>query len=530
MNMPLDSSTLQSTVTSTFIWIGLAMALVELLIGMGVGWWLRGGRSGGFKLQPESGKSQQHQDDLHEAEHALSNLQELAQRVKADVGAHSSQVEAISNQLNAGQARGGIHEAKVLEAVTKILSANQQLEERLHTAESKLQQQAEQIKVHATNALTDALTTLGNRRAFDAELPRRIADYQRRGETFSLLMLDVDHFKKFNDVHGHLAGDEVLRMVGRTLKVTARKADFVARYGGEEFAIVMPCTPLAEAVECAQRVREGVEQAMCEFEGKKLNVTASIGVAEITAGQTPSALVQCADEALYAAKQGGRNQVQRYRSSTTPPPASPAHSVAESAAEKSAAAKPALLFSATPASGDARTDAQTGLPNRTAFCEEIHRRLSEAQRHGNRLSLMLITIDKFDELVQKHGAHAGNLVLRTCTQFLTAAMREMDVVARYRSDVFGILLPGTALSHASAAGERLRVAVEHCPLRLMDKDIRFTISGGTAEAQPGEDLVTFITRTEDSKAAAAQGSGNKIRLHNGLAVEALSEQALAAVS
>ena len=139
-----------------------------------------------------------------------------------------------------------------------------------------------------------------------------------------------------------------------------------------------------------------------------------------------------------------------------------------------------------------RTDSQTGLPNRTAFCEDIRRRLAETHRNGSRLSVMFIKVDNLSELTAQHGSLLGDLVLRTCTQFLSAAMRDMDLVARYEADVFGIVLPGTVLVHATGAGERLRSAIEQCPLRVMDTDIRFSVSVGVAEAQSGEDLVTFI--------------------------------------
>ena len=134
-----------------------------------------------------------------------------------------------------------------------------------------------------------------------------------------------------------------------------------------------------------------------------------------------------------------------------------------------------------------RTDSQTGLPNRTAFCEDIRRRLAETHRNGSRLSVMFIKVDNLSELTAQHGSLLGDLVLHTCTQFLSAAMRDMDLVARYEADVFGIVLPGTALVHATGAGERLRSAIEQCPLRVMDTDIRFSVSVGVAEAQPGED-------------------------------------------
>ena len=271
MTGPLDPTSTEAAGTASLILLGLFAAAVELLIGIALGWWLRGGKR----------TARSTADDIDHAQHALTNLHELAQRVQADVGAHSSQVEAISNQLSAQQSDGAEQEVNVLEAVTKILEVNQRLEQQLQSAESKLHEQAEQIKLHSANALTDALTGLGNRRAFDAELARRSAEFQRQGTTFCLLMLDVDHFKKFNDAHGHLAGDEVLRLVGRTLKSAVRTPDFVARYGGEEFGVIMPQTTLAETPPCGERIRAAIEQAECEFEGKKLRVTASIGIAQV---------------------------------------------------------------------------------------------------------------------------------------------------------------------------------------------------------------------------------------------------------
>src|SRR5205807_6991032 len=118
--------------------------------------------------------------------------------------------------------------------------------------------------------MTDALTGAPNRRRFDAELTNRLAAWNAQHTPFCLMMLDVDHFKKFNDTHGHLAGDEVLRLVGKTLKAAVRSADFVARYGGEEFSVIMPQATLTQAVESADRVRKSIENAECSFEGKTL--------------------------------------------------------------------------------------------------------------------------------------------------------------------------------------------------------------------------------------------------------------------
>ena len=251
---PLDPAAISATGNSWLVIVGLAAAVFELLIGIALGWWLRGGKTSPATENAAGPSDPQCDAGLHDAQHALSNLHELAMRVQADVGAHSSKVEAISNQLSTQQSEGTGQEVNVLNAVTKILEANQRLEQQLHSAESRLNEQAEQIKHHAANALTDALTSLGNRRAFDSELARRCSEFQRQGTPFCLMMLDVDHFKKFNDTHGHLAGDEVLRLVGRTLKAAVRTPDFVARYGGEEFGVIMPQTSLAETPPCAERV------------------------------------------------------------------------------------------------------------------------------------------------------------------------------------------------------------------------------------------------------------------------------------
>jgi diguanylate cyclase (GGDEF)-like protein len=386
------------------------------------------------------------------------------------------------------------------------------------------------------NPLTDLLTGLANHRAFDAELAAQISKFQQDPIPFCLLLLDVDHFKQFNDIHDQLAGDDVLRTVGRTLKTTVRAADFVARYGGEKFAIMMPETTLARAMESAQRVRIAMEMAMSEFGGRKLKVTVSIGVAEIASGQTAADLVQCAGEALYAAKQTGRNQVQQYCPPTKEPSAPAAVLPPENGREKACqqlsgptATKPLSNRTAivprhqTPVI-ETRTDAQTGLPNRTAFCEEIRRRLSEAQRHGNRLSLMLIKIDNLGQLIRERCPSDADLILRTCAQFFTAAMRDMDLVVRYGRDMFGIMLPGTSLVNATGVGHRLRTTIQQCPLRLPDGEIHFTLSAGVAEAQPGEDLMSLLNRAEQAKTAAASGAGNDVRFHNGIAVESIAEK------
>ena len=161
-------------------------------------------------------------------------------------------------------------------------------------------------------ASTDGLTGLSNRRAFDESLERELAQSQRQNKPLSLIILDVDHFKRFNDDFGHQAGDLVLKQLGGTLTASVRKSDLPARYGGEEFAVVMPFTNQAQAIGVAERVRSNVEQMRVPWEGQMLKVTVSLGCTTVLGSRSdisPEATIKAADAALYEAKENGRNQV-----------------------------------------------------------------------------------------------------------------------------------------------------------------------------------------------------------------------------
>lgn len=155
------------------------------------------------------------------------------------------------------------------------------------------------------DARSDALTGLANRRAFDAALAAALG----RAGAATLLLLDVDHFKRFNDQHGHRAGDFVLFSVARVLRERFRPTDLVARYGGEEFCVVLPDTDLQGAKAAAERVREAVSRASLDYEVPLPSVTISVGISQGTAADTQASLVERADSALYRAKAAGRNRV-----------------------------------------------------------------------------------------------------------------------------------------------------------------------------------------------------------------------------
>lgn len=157
----------------------------------------------------------------------------------------------------------------------------------------------------------DSLTGLLNRRAIEQSLAREAHRLQRFNEPYSVLLVDIDHFKRINDQLGHAAGDEVLRQVARTLMEQAREVDRVARYGGEEFCVLLPHTEHEGAVQAAERLRAAVLERTIAWQDLTLNVTVSTGVACATNPVEPvNALLRRADDALYRAKAQGRNRVE----------------------------------------------------------------------------------------------------------------------------------------------------------------------------------------------------------------------------
>jgi diguanylate cyclase (GGDEF)-like protein len=162
-------------------------------------------------------------------------------------------------------------------------------------------------------ATTDALTSVGNRAAFDARLNLEVERAARDGSRLGLILMDVDHFKKFNDTYGHMAGDRVLQAVARTLDDNVRKVDYVARYGGEEFVVIAPATDIDGLTLLADRLRTAIETTPLPWEGRVLRVTVSIGVSVLekitNVADAALALLSEADELMYAAKSAGRNRV-----------------------------------------------------------------------------------------------------------------------------------------------------------------------------------------------------------------------------
>lgn len=179
--------------------------------------------------------------------------------------------------------------------------------------ESRTEELERENEELASKASTDALTGIPNRAHFDAML-QRVIDARLAGESekaLGVLILDVDHFKSFNDTHGHQVGDEVLKLVAQCLTASTRSTDIAARYGGEEFVVIVPNTRRDDLQGVAERIRQRIEETTLEHGGETLSVTASFGgacVQRVTSHEDGAALLKLADKCLYEAKEAGRNR------------------------------------------------------------------------------------------------------------------------------------------------------------------------------------------------------------------------------
>ncbi|MFW0753596.1 diguanylate cyclase [Pseudomonas sp. H11T01] len=186
----------------------------------------------------------------------------------------------------------------------------QGLAERVASMEQEAQGYREHLEEQRQKALIDPLTGLPNRAAWSERLDHEVAEWQQHGKTLLLAMLDLDHFKRINDNYGHLAGDKVLKIIAGVLRKRLRGSDFIARFGGEEFVLLVPDTALPVGMNLAQTLRAAIEACPFHFKGERVTITVSMGMTAFKPGERSEMVLKRADQALYRAKDAGRNRVE----------------------------------------------------------------------------------------------------------------------------------------------------------------------------------------------------------------------------
>jgi diguanylate cyclase len=245
----------------------------------------------------------------------LGSLVKLLHTAGRDQSAYGTALSKASGELD----RPDLSEERIKTLINHVVKATHAMEARSKTLEmevkassSEVAQLRERLESVRREALTDPLTGIPNRKAFETEMERAMAHALETGDPMSLLLCDIDHFKQFNDTWGHQTGDQVLKLVANCISENVKGRDTAARFGGEEFAVVLPQTELADAVRLANQIRSKVQskKLVKKSNGDILGViTISIGAAQYDMKEPADSIVQRADACLYAAKRGGRNRV-----------------------------------------------------------------------------------------------------------------------------------------------------------------------------------------------------------------------------
>lgn len=244
----------------------------------------------------------------------LKSVSGAVRDVRSASSEYSNKLGGVSGKIATVEDAGELKEIlqTVMSDTENMIAQNHKLEEQLDKSSMVMEELQRDLENVRREALTDGLTGLSNRKAFDAEIKRIAHEVEQNGGTFALLMVDIDHFKSFNDNFGHQIGDQVLRLVARCLTDGVKGRDVAARYGGEEFVIILPDTPLHAGVIVGEALRKAVasKDVVNRNSGEKLSrITMSVGVAEYAPGENITELIERADAALYTAKHNGRNQV-----------------------------------------------------------------------------------------------------------------------------------------------------------------------------------------------------------------------------
>lgn len=356
-------------------------------------------------------------------------LESIARTLAADVRGHSGTVRSAEAGLSSGSTDS------VRNCVRQILEAGSTLQARLQDAENRLAQQAAVLEQKTRASQIDAMTQTFNRGALDERLRAAFDRKAESGRTSSLLMVDIDHFKRVNDGFGHLAGDVVLKTVSKRILESVPPGTFVARYGGEEFAALFEGATAQECREAAEAVRSAIGQGEVSTGARTIKISSSAGLADTSDAESLEAWIQFADAALYRAKGAGRDQgFVRLAGELTPLIPAPVDSGPDSPSR----------------------DSITGLLSAGAFANVLDRAM-EAETAG---FVVVARLEGYSELIERRGFRAAEGALKAVATAIRATARASDPAARISKATFALMLSGAERPHADRLCERLQTAFE----------------------------------------------------------------------
>ena len=243
----------------------------------------------------------------------LTQILQSTEQLNADVDSHNDNLATVRKSVNDIRFDTDLNvvQNQLVEEIHSIVNSNRRLENDLSMSQYQLRQRAEELDSTRSEARLDKLSGIANRRAFDEGIEFFFLRFEKRKEPFGILLVDIDHFKRVNDAHGHVAGDHVIQRIGAILKQSIRGEDLVARLGGDEFAIITKGNANTDFQLLAARIRSIVAKTNFGIgdDQSLTSVTVSVGVAVVHAGDTKDSLMDRADKALYRSKELGSNLV-----------------------------------------------------------------------------------------------------------------------------------------------------------------------------------------------------------------------------
>jgi diguanylate cyclase (GGDEF)-like protein len=448
----------------------------------------------------------------------LTSLEQLAAQLVRDVEGHGRKLNDINSDIHE-ESEPSL--ASVSGAVTQILDATEDIQRRVATAEMRISEQASTVQMQAILSHTDLLTSLPNRRAFEAELERAATRSKNRAAMCTVMFVDLDKFAKVNTEYGHEGGDVILRQTAGVIKEMLRGKDLVARYGGDTFAVLLNETTLHDALPFAERIRKQLEKKQFSQGSHPLQVTASLGIAQLHPDEMMDAELTRIEEALSAAQNGGGNICYRHDGQGCYPVSSAFHakeseprpeSISLASIWRDSTTQPEAKTEANVEASADKKEGDAMLSGRSLFAANLNRRLAEWKRGGNTVSVAVMQVDQMLELVSRFGDQGESFLRQVMGRLLEAATRDMDERCEFEDGLFALLLPATDEANAYAVVDRLRLQIRQCKVRMGNDLWDLTASIGLAHCGVASRVMDIMRSAEAAMQEAARTGGDAIRI------------------
>lgn len=445
----------------------------------------------------------------------LASLEVLATELACQIKGHGQRLQKISGELENCTDESG---AGVSNAVSQILDATEQVQQHINAAEKKIATQAESVQMQAILTHTDLVTSLPNRKALEAELERG-ASQLGRTPLATVLFVDLDAFALVNSEYGHQGGDIILRQAGSIIKKQMRGRDMIARLRGDTFALVLNQTTLHDALPFAERVRKLLADAQFSHGSRPLQVTASIGIAQLRPDEMREAAMDRVQLALDSAKVAGGNLCFRHDGEKCHPVSSAFQANGNRKTEESLSLAALWRDSTVPAAQPNRSDSVQDqapldssplLSGRSLFAANLNRRLAEWKRGGASVSVAVVRVDQLEALVGRFGERGQLFLRQVLGRLMEATTRDMDERCEFEDGLFALLLPGTDEANAMAVAERLCAQVRQCKVRMGSDLWDLTASIGVAHCSSTARVMDIMQSAEGAMRQVAERGGNGV--------------------